>query len=132
MAAIVATGVKACLHLGPSYPRQIRDSISIFPRYVATNLTARSQLDLHEVAKMYGTTYDTIQNRYRKIRAEANEIKQHVESGESPEIVVTPKRARAAGTGTPRKAKGGKDALSSTFNPCMVPLQNTISPCLLT
>ena len=66
---------------------------------------------------MYGTTYDTIQNRYRKIRAEAEQLKKEVESGERPEV-ATPKKGGKSATATPRKGAGKKDALSSMLPLC--------------
>lgn len=72
---------------------------------------------------MYGTTYDTIQNRHRKIRQAADELKKEVESG-ARGAVATPKKAgggarAATTTPTPRKAKQGKDALSSASILCL-------------
>ena len=70
---------------------------------------------------MYGTTYDTIQNRYRKIRTEAEQLKKDVKgSVEGDEAVAKPKKSgktSATATPTPRKGKGTKDALSSMCLP---------------
>lgn len=63
---------------------------------------------------MYGTTYDTIQNRYRKIRKEADALKAEVESGERTEVATPRKGARgAAAAATPRSKSKAKDALGS-------------------
>jgi len=62
------------------------------------------------MAKYYGTTYDTLENRFRKIKALSKVLKAEVDSGERGEVV---KPSRSA-LSTPRKPKTSKkDALNS-------------------
>ena len=67
------------------------------------------QLDLKAMAKYYGTTYDTLQNRMRKTKKIAEEMKANVKDGDGGE--ATPSKTVPK---TPRKAKTPKkDPLES-------------------
>ncbi|EMC97331.1 hypothetical protein BAUCODRAFT_23648 [Baudoinia panamericana UAMH 10762] len=73
------------------------------------------QIDLKVTATYYGTTYDTLENRFRKLKKDAAELKKEVESGQRGEVAV-PARTKSAPT-TPRKPKTPKkDALSAVAN----------------
>ena len=49
---------------------------------------------------MYGTTNDTIQNRYRKARKKADDLKAEVEGGDQGDSVVsTPRKEVSQGSG---------------------------------
>lgn len=57
----------------------------------------------------FGTTYDTLENRFRKIKKESATLKDEVERGERGEIA--PSRTKS-NPSTPRKASPKKAALS--------------------
>ena len=62
--------------------------------------------DLRTTATYFGTTYDTLENRFRKLKKEADTLKSEVDSGQRGEI-ATPSRTKSA-PATPRKPKSPK------------------------
>ena len=67
----------------------------------------RINLDLHAVAGYYGCTYDTLQNRFRKIKKDAEALKGEHKDEEGNEVAPIAKA-------TPRKQKTPKkDQLES-------------------
>lgn len=72
-------------------------------------------MDLKQTATYFGTTYDTLENRFRKIKKEAATLKDEVDKGDRSEM-PTPSRTKSAPS-TPRKPKTPKkDALSTVTN----------------
>ena len=69
-------------------------------------MLTHQQVDLKQTALYFGTTYDTLENRFRKIKKESEILKKEVASGERSEI-STPSRS------TPKKTSPKKDALAS-------------------
>jgi hypothetical protein len=122
VAAIIASGVK------------VQDLDSEATTLSLSLTDTSSQIDQKQVALYFGTTYDTskshrtivspdkasnsltltsplVENRFRKIKKEAQVLKEEVESGERGEIAP----ARKSAPSTPRKPRATpkKDALSS-------------------
>ena len=60
------------------------------------------QIDYRKVAKAFGTTYDTIENRFRKIKEEALALEKESADGEHSK--VTPPRSRPTSS-TPKEEK---------------------------
>nr|POE56524.1 hypothetical protein CFP56_33496 [Quercus suber] len=87
------------------------DSKETWERLVSAIIA--SGLDLREIAKFYGTTYDTLENRLRKVKKDAAVLKEEVSTGERAEIQTcrttptTPKKPRTPKT---PKAVGSLDA----------------------
>lgn len=74
-----------------------------------------SQIDLKQTAAYFGTTYDTLENRFRKIKKEATTLKDEIDNGERSGV-TTPSRTKSASS-TPRKPKTPKkDPLSTVTN----------------
>lgn len=95
VASIIATGIKV---------RNIASSINHM------SLLTVFQIDYRQVALHFDTTYDTIENRFRKIKKEAAVLKEEVERGDRGDNAGGRKSAPA----TPRKPKTPKkDPLSS-------------------
>ena len=63
--------------------------------------------DLKSTAKYFGTTYDTLENRFRKLKKDAETLKAEVD-GEQRGEVTTPSRIKSAPS-TPAKAKTPKN-----------------------
>ena len=59
---------------------------------------------MKEIARYFGTTYDTLENRFRKIKKLAAELKKEVDDGDRKEVVP----ARKSNPSTPRKPKTPK------------------------
>ncbi|KAK4501702.1 hypothetical protein PRZ48_007511 [Zasmidium cellare] len=97
IAAILATGVKVC----------------IAPAFMFDIKLITCQVDLKQTAMYFGTTYDTLENRFRKIKKESATLKEEVERGERGEIAPTRTKSNPA---TPRKATPKKQALSAVTN----------------
>ncbi|KAK5129529.1 hypothetical protein LTR08_003188 [Meristemomyces frigidus] len=86
------------------------DSSETWERMVAAIVASGVKLDLKSVAAYYGTTYDTLENRFRKIKKVAATLKAEVDGGERGEVATRPK----SNPRTPRKAKTSKkDALTT-------------------
>ncbi|KAK5121934.1 hypothetical protein LTR85_004506 [Meristemomyces frigidus] len=89
------------------------DSTETWQRVVAAIIATGVKLDLKAIATYYGTTYDTLENRFRKIKKDAAVLKDEIESGKRGEA---PPRGKSAPT-TPRKPKTPKkEALNSVTN----------------
>ena len=72
-------------------------------------------MDLKQTATYFGTTYDTLENRFRKIKKEAATLKEEIDKGDRSEL-STPSRSKSAPS-TPRKPKTPKkDPLSTVTN----------------
>ncbi|KXL42471.1 hypothetical protein M433DRAFT_21479 [Acidomyces richmondensis BFW] len=77
-------------------------------RLVAAICATGVKINIAETAKYYGTTYDTLENRLRKVKKEAAILKDEVDSGRRGEVVV-----RKSNPATPRKPKTpNKDILN--------------------
>lgn len=63
---------------------------------------------------MYGTTYDTIQNRHRKIRKEADALKEEVESGARGEVATPKKGPKTPSAAAMPKSKSKTISASSS------------------
>lgn len=88
------------------------NDVETWQRVVAALLATGIKPDLKQTATFFGTTYDTLENRFRKIKKDAQVLKDEVNSGQRGEVTA-PSRARSAPS-TPRKAKTPKkDALGS-------------------
>ncbi|KAK3117535.1 hypothetical protein LTR53_000961 [Teratosphaeriaceae sp. CCFEE 6253] len=91
------------------------DSAETWQRIVASIVASGVKLDIAKMARYYGTTYDTLENRFRQsgqIKKLAAVMKEEVDGGERGEI----KSNRSAPV-TPRKIKTPKkDALSNVAN----------------
>ena len=102
VSSILATGYKVSKCL-PSNLKTVTDGYDSKP-------------DLKTTAIYFGTTYDTLENRFRKLKKEAETLKAEVERGERGELTV-PSRPKSAPT-TPRKPKTPKkEPLESMFVP---------------
>ena len=100
VASIIASGVKVCSRVLPC--------LRSCPPVNFCDI----QLDLGSIAKYYGTTYHTLENRFRKTRKDAKVLEAEVNSGERGDE-GTPTRTKSA-PATPRKAKTPKkDPLES-------------------
>ena len=67
------------------------------------------KVDLRSAAAYFGTTYDTLENRFRKLKKDATTLKAEVDGGERVEI-TTPSRTKST-SATPRKPKTLKKGL---------------------
>ncbi|KAF7189215.1 hypothetical protein HII31_09368 [Pseudocercospora fuligena] len=76
---------------------------------IVYKILTQYQVDLKQTALYFGTTYDTLENRFRKIKKESEILKKEVSSGERAEI-STPSRS------TPKKSSPKKDALANVTN----------------
>lgn len=139
VAAIIATGVKvsepfftsSSIFLLLSYPRHhypITNEIFLFHRLTTRyllflssplpsfpNLNSQQQVAIH-----FGTTYDTIQHRFRTIKIEAIVLKEQVERGERLD----------ESSGTPKQKKTKRNNSSSnstTATPKSTPKKDTLS-----
>ncbi|CAK3831146.1 Hypothetical predicted protein [Lecanosticta acicola] len=91
------------------------NSVETWQRVVAAMLATGIKPDLRQTATYFGTTYDTLENRFRKIKKEADVLKGEVSNGARGEVTA-PSRQKSAPT-TPRKRQTPKkDALSSVSN----------------
>lgn len=107
VASIIATGVKVSLCSSSLLSRSAEC-------FLVAYRTNRSQLDLKAMATIYGCTYDTLENRFRKIKKLAVTLKEEANSGERDEIV--PEARTKSAPSTPRKPKTPKkDPLSCGF-----------------
>ncbi|CZT21594.1 uncharacterized protein RCC_07458 [Ramularia collo-cygni] len=89
------------------------DSQETWQRVVASIIATGIKIDYRQVALHFDTTYDTIENRFRKIKKEAAVLKEEVERGDRGENAGGRKSAPA----TPRKPKTPKkDPLSTVEN----------------
>ncbi|KAF2766756.1 hypothetical protein EJ03DRAFT_353651 [Teratosphaeria nubilosa] len=89
------------------------ESKETWERLVASIIATGVKIDLRATATYFGTTYDTLENRFRKIKKESAVLKQEVESG-ARGLVEAPRKANPS---TPRKPKTPKkDALSTVTN----------------
>ncbi|OQO04504.1 hypothetical protein B0A48_09426 [Cryoendolithus antarcticus] len=79
------------------------DSIDAWKRLIAAIHASGIKLDLRQIATLFGTTYDTLENRLRTIKKDAAVLKDDVTSGKRGE--VTPAR------GTPKKTPAKKTGL---------------------
>ncbi|OQO03507.1 hypothetical protein B0A48_10171 [Cryoendolithus antarcticus] len=79
------------------------DSVDAWKRLIAAIYASGIKLDLRQIATLFGTTYDTLENRLRTIKKDAAVLKEDVSSGKRGE--VTPAR------GTPKKAPAKKTGL---------------------
>ncbi|TKA28999.1 hypothetical protein B0A50_03411 [Salinomyces thailandicus] len=85
------------------------DKCETWERVVAAILATGVKVDLASAAKYYGTTYNTLENRFRKIKKLSGVLKAEVENGERGEVKSKPT--------TPRKPKTPKKyALNSVVN----------------
>ncbi|GIZ47911.1 hypothetical protein CKM354_001098800 [Cercospora kikuchii] len=91
------------------------DSQETWQRVVAAIIATGVKIDYKQVALHFGTTYDTIENRFRKIKKEAAVLKAEVESGERGEITPARKSAASSPKKTPRNTPR-KDALANVTN----------------
>ncbi|KAK3717746.1 hypothetical protein LTR37_005517 [Vermiconidia calcicola] len=82
------------------------ESAETWQRVVASILATGVKIDLRAVATYYGTTYDTLENRFRKLKKDAADLKTEVDGGDRGEVAV-PSRTKSAPT-TPRKPKTPK------------------------
>ncbi|KAI5364943.1 hypothetical protein Slin15195_G044810 [Septoria linicola] len=92
------------------------NSQETWQRVVAAIIATGVKIDYKQVALHFGTTYDTIENRFRKIKKEAIVLKEEVETGERGQS--TPVR-KSATFGTPKKTPRDtpkKDPLSTVTN----------------
>lgn len=64
-----------------------------------------SKVDLRATATFFGTTYDTLENRFRKLKKDSATLQAEVGGGERAE--VTPTRTKSTPS-TPRKPKTPK------------------------
>lgn len=141
VAAIIATGVKVSPFSPPhpssssssslSYPRHhypITNDIFFFHRlttryllFLSSPLPSSSNLNSQQqVAIHFGTTYDTIQHRFRTIKIEAIVLKEEVERGERLD----------ESSGTPKQKKTKRNNSSSnstTATPKSTPKKDTLS-----
>ncbi|TKA67838.1 hypothetical protein B0A55_09130 [Friedmanniomyces simplex] len=91
------------------------ESAETWQRVVASIIATGVKLDLKAMATAYGCTYDTLENRFRKIKKLAATLKEEVDNGERGDIAV-PARIKSAPS-TPRKPKTPrKDPLSAVAN----------------
>ncbi|KAK6433632.1 hypothetical protein LTR95_010186, partial [Oleoguttula sp. CCFEE 5521] len=79
------------------------DSVDAWKRLIAAIYASGIKLDLRQIANLFGTTYDTLENRLRTIKKDAAVLKDDVTSGKRGE--VTPAR------GTPKKTPAKKTGL---------------------
>ncbi|KAI7281225.1 hypothetical protein KC345_g4235 [Hortaea werneckii] len=85
------------------------DNVGTWQRVVAAIVATGVKIDLKSTAMYYGTTYDTLENRFRKIKKLSAELKEEVDNGERGEVKAKP--------ATPRKPRTPKNhALSSVAN----------------
>lgn len=103
------------------------NDVETWQRVVAALLATGIKPDLKQTATFFGTTYDTLENRFRKIKKDAQVLKDEVNSGQRGEVTA-PSRARSA-PNTPRKPKTPKkDALGSkTFLPPHMLLDSSLT-----
>nr|POE78454.1 hypothetical protein CFP56_60686 [Quercus suber] len=93
------------------------ESKETWERLVSAIIASGVKLDLREVAKYYGTTYDTLENRLRKVKKDAAILKEEVQTGERGEVPTprtapdTPKKPRTPKTPKTPKSSGGLDGL---------------------
>ncbi|QIW98483.1 hypothetical protein AMS68_004001 [Peltaster fructicola] len=80
------------------------DSTETWQRLVASIIASGVKLDLRVVALHFGTTYDTLENRFRKIKKDAAVQKQEIESGVRGEVASV----RKSNASTPRKPRSPK------------------------
>lgn len=79
---------------------------------MASIIASRVKLDLKTVAGYYGTTYNTLENRFRKIKKDAESLKAEHTDEDGNEAVPNPSPSKA----TPRKPKTPKkDQLDSKY-----------------
>ena len=74
------------------------------------------QLDLKTIATYYGTTYDTLENRFRKIKKDADILKAEVDGGDR--VPTTPRKSK-----TPKK-----DTLSCKYSDVTIEIVVKSSP----
>ncbi|KAF2208432.1 hypothetical protein CERZMDRAFT_101499 [Cercospora zeae-maydis SCOH1-5] len=91
------------------------DSQETWQRVVAAILATGIKIDYKQVALHFGTTYDTIENRFRKIKKEAAVLKAEAENGERGEIAAARKSAASTPKKTPRNTPK-TDVLSTVAN----------------
>ncbi|KAK4961006.1 hypothetical protein LTR10_001495 [Elasticomyces elasticus] len=91
------------------------ESAETWQRVVASMLATGIKVDLKATATAYGCTYDTLENRFRKLKKLAATLKEEVDNGERGDVAV-PARVKSAPV-TPRKPKTlKKDPLSAVAN----------------
>lgn len=82
------------------------ESTETWQRLVSSMLATGYKPDLRATATYFGTTYDTLENRFRKLKKEAEVLKSEVDRGDRVEI-ITPSRTKSTPS-TPRKPKTPK------------------------
>ncbi|KAK5733931.1 hypothetical protein LTR17_009338 [Elasticomyces elasticus] len=91
------------------------ESAETWQRVVASMLATGIKVDLKATATAYGCTYDTLENRFRKLKKLAATLKEEVDNGERGDVAV-PARVKSA-PATPRKPKTPKkDPMSAVAN----------------
>ncbi|EME43241.1 hypothetical protein DOTSEDRAFT_72589 [Dothistroma septosporum NZE10] len=83
-------------------------------RVVAAIMATGVKVDLKQTATYFGTTYDTLENRFRKLKKEAATLKEEIDKGERSEI-STPSRTKSTPS-TPRNPKTPKKDLLTTVS----------------
>ncbi|TKA73010.1 hypothetical protein B0A55_05215 [Friedmanniomyces simplex] len=66
------------------------ESAETWQRVVASIIATGVKLDLKAMATAYGCTYDTLENRFRKIKKLAATLKEEVDSGERGDVALWP------------------------------------------
>ncbi|GAB7362081.1 hypothetical protein MBLNU230_g2115t1 [Neophaeotheca triangularis] len=90
------------------------EATETWQRLIAAIYASGAKPNLKLVAQYYGTTYNTLENKFRGIKKLGEELKEEVDSGQRGEI--SPIRKKSAPS-TPRKPKTPKkDPLASVAN----------------
>ncbi|KAK6439514.1 hypothetical protein LTR95_004282 [Oleoguttula sp. CCFEE 5521] len=79
------------------------DSVDAWKRLIAAIYASGMKPDLRQIATLFGTTYDTLENRLRTIKKDAAILKDDVTSGKRGEVT--------AARGTPKKTPSKKTGL---------------------
>ncbi|WPG98683.1 Hypothetical protein R9X50_00147700 [Acrodontium crateriforme] len=79
------------------------ESAEVWQRVVASLIATGVKIDLRQMAVYFGTTYDTLENRFRKVKKLATVLKDEVDGGERPDL---PKGR--SNSSTPRKQRTPK------------------------
>lgn len=87
-------------------------SVETWERLVASMFASGYKPDLNAVAGYYGCTYDTLQNRFRPIKKDAEALKAEHKDEDGKQIIPVPVNSKA----TPRKPRTPKkDTLDSKY-----------------
>ncbi|KAF2718357.1 hypothetical protein K431DRAFT_211717, partial [Polychaeton citri CBS 116435] len=62
------------------------DSVETWERLVSSIYASGVKLDLRDVAKYYGTTYNTLENKLRKNKKDAKVMREEVDSGQRGDV----------------------------------------------